>query len=282
MGRGFRAHRIAGAARHRAMTALLLLMPGTPLLFQGQEFGASQPFNYFLDNEDPEQALVVDQGRRREMSQFPSLAEPEVQAVLKAPHDPATFYACKLDWAESGRNREHVLLHQDLLRLRREDAPMRVARRRLGGVDGAVVGPEAFCLRFLDEEGGQDRLLLVNFGYDLELVVMPEPLLAPPEGTDWELLWSSEHPRYGGIGAQHPRPDRVWVLPGHGALLLRPGPAWEGRKGELRKALDKAEEVRARGQGHRRPRGGGEGKGAAVPAGETAGMTRAGKGREEG
>jgi hypothetical protein len=74
--------------------------------------------------------------------------------------------------------------------------------------------------------------------------VMPEPLLAPPTGTDWAVLWSSEHPKYGGIGAQHPRPDRVWVLPGHGALLLRPGPLLMERKTELQKALEKAEALR--------------------------------------
>jgi maltooligosyltrehalose trehalohydrolase len=250
MGRGLRQHHLAGAGRNRAVTALLLLSPGTPLLFQGQEFGASQPFLFFLDNaHDPEQAEAVDKGRRREVSQFLSLAEPEVQAVLRRPDDPETFRACKLDWAEAERNREHVLLHKDLLRLRREDPTLVAARRprdgggRGCGVDGAVLGPDAFCLRFMGP-GDDDRLLLVNLGADLELAVMPEPLLAPPTGTDWAVLWSSEHPKYGGIGAQHPRPDRVWVLPGHGALLLRPGPLLMERKTELQKALEKAEALR--------------------------------------
>jgi maltooligosyltrehalose trehalohydrolase len=250
MGRGFRQHHVAGAGRNRAVTALLLLSPGTPLLFQGQEFGASQPFLFFLDNaHDPDQAEAVDKGRRREASQFLSLAEPELQAVLRRPDDPETFEMCKLDWAEAERHREHVLLHKDLLRLRREDATLVAARRprdgggRGCGVDGAVLGPDAFCLRFTGP-GDDDRLLLVNLGADLELAVMPEPLLAPVAGTDWEVLWSSEHPSYGGIGAQHPRPDRVWVLPGHGALLLKPGPLLMERKTELQKALEKAEALR--------------------------------------
>lgn len=277
MGRGCRAHHIAGPGRHRAVTALLLLMPGTPMLFQGQEFGASQPFYYFLDNQDPEQAKVVDTGRRREVSQFLSLAEPEVQAVLKAPHDPATFYACKLDWQEYERHREHVLLHTDLLRLRREDAAIAAAsREEIGRVDGAVIGPEAFCLRYRGEQDDQERLLLVNLGIDLELSIMPEPLLAPPEGYDWELMWSSEHPKYGGIGAQHPLPDRVWVLPGHGALLLRPGPPSTKRKTELQKALEHAEKVRARAHGHRAPKRVGAAGESAVPAGRAAGLTSAG------
>jgi maltooligosyltrehalose trehalohydrolase len=244
MGRGYRAHHIAGAGRYRAITALMALMPGTPMYFMGQEFGASQPFCYFLDS-DGERADLVDAGRRQEVAQFPSLATPEMQAVLRRPDDPATFAACKLDWAEFDRHREHVALNRDLLRLRREDPTLRAACCARGGVDGAVLGPEAFCLRFFGPDG-DDRLLLVNLGFDLELTIMPEPLLAPPEGADWELLWSSEHPSYGGIGAQAPAPDRPWVLPGRGALLLRPGAPWPGRKSELDKALEMAAEIRAR------------------------------------
>jgi maltooligosyltrehalose trehalohydrolase len=111
-----------------------------------------------------------------------------------------------------------------------------------------VLGPEAFVLRFFGE-AQDDRLLLVNLGTDLELTIMPEPLLAPPEGHDWELLWSSEHPAYGGNGAQHPSPDRAWVLAGRAALLLRPGAPSTRRKSELQKALDKAAEIRGKAEG---------------------------------
>ena len=242
-GRGLRVHQIAGPGRVRAITALLLLGPWTPMLFQGQEFGASQPFYYFAGFEG-ELADQVEQGRRREIGQFPSLATPEIQAVLPRPDDVRTFEACKLDWAEFERNGEAVALHRDLLRLRREDRTL-VAARRPGGVDGAVLGAEAFALRFFGE-AEDDRLLLVNLGTDLELTIMPEPLLAPPEGHDWELLWSSEHPAYGGNGAQHPSPDCAWVLAGRAALLLRPGPPSARRKSELQKALDKAAEIRGR------------------------------------
>lgn len=242
-GRGLRVHQIAGPGRLRALTALLLLGPWTPMLFQGQEFAASQPFFYFAGFEG-ELADQVDQGRKREVSQFPSLATPEIQAVLPRPDDPRTFEACKLDWTERERNREAVALHRDLLRLRRLDRTLAAARRP-GGVDGAVLGPEAFVLRFFGDDA-DDRLLLVNLGADLELTIMPEPLLAPPEGHDWKLQWSSEHPAYGGTGAQHPSPDRAWVLAGRAAMLLQPGPPSPQRRTELQKALDKAAEIRAK------------------------------------
>src|SRR5690606_37332303 len=57
-----RGHALSSPARWRAMTALLLLGPWTPLLFMGQEFAASSPFCYFADHE-PELARLVQKGR---------------------------------------------------------------------------------------------------------------------------------------------------------------------------------------------------------------------------
>ena len=136
MGRGFRLHRTAAPGCLRAVTALLLLGPATPMLFMGQEFAASAPFLYFAGFEG-ELAELVDQGRRKEVSQFPSLGTPELQAVIRRPDDPRTFAACKLDWREAEAHHEALALHRDLLRLRREDEsargvppPRRDRRRR--------------------------------------------------------------------------------------------------------------------------------------------------------
>ncbi len=221
-GRGLRVHALTSPARFRAMTALVLLGPGTPMLFQGQEFAASSPFFYFADHK-PELAALVRKGRTEFMRQFPSVAEPHMLAWLPDPGDPATFERSKLDPAERERNRTVVDLHRDLLRLRREDPAFRA--QRIGGVDGAVLGPEAFVLRFFGEEHGgpDDRLLVVNFGRDLHLNPAPEPLLAPPEGRRWEVLWSSEDPKYGGGGTPPPdTADDNWHLAGHAAVVLRP------------------------------------------------------------
>ena len=54
-----RRQQVAGPARHRALTALLLLHPGTPMLFQGQEYDASSPFFYFADHRPDLAAQVV-------------------------------------------------------------------------------------------------------------------------------------------------------------------------------------------------------------------------------
>jgi maltooligosyltrehalose trehalohydrolase len=200
------------------MTALLLLGPGTPMLFQGQEFCSSAPFLYFADH-NPELARAVSKGRLEFLSQFPSLADPEVQAGIAAPHDPSKFERCRLDFAERERHAWCHALHRDLLRLRREEEAFRAQRK--GGVDGAALTPEALVLRFFDQGG--DRLLLINLGRDLHLVPAPEPLLAPPEGCRWEVLWSSEDPKYGGGGAPPPEDDEEgWRIPGRAAVVLRP------------------------------------------------------------
>jgi maltooligosyltrehalose trehalohydrolase len=215
---GNRCHVFTHAGTFRAMTALMLLMPGTPLLFQGQEFAASAPFLFFADQKK-ELADIIRRGRAEFLSQFPRIATPEVQSRLPDPTDPAAFKRSKLDFSERRTHAREYSLHRDLLRLRREDRVFRAQRK--GGVDGAVLGREAFTLRFFGE-GGDDRLVLLNLGQDLLLSPAPEPLLAPPENRRWEILWSSEDPRYGGGGTPPVESSRGWSIPGHSAVVLRP------------------------------------------------------------
>ncbi len=216
---GLRLHQLTSPGRYRAMTALMLLAPSTPMLFQGEEFSASSPFLYFADH-DPELARLVERGRAEFVAQFPAVADPEIQARLPDPSDPATFERCKLDLSERWRHPEAYSLHRDLLRLRREDAVFRA--QRPGSVDGAVLGPEALALRFFGP-GGDDRLLLVNLGRDLPLTPAPEPLLAPPSGRGWGLLWSSEDPRYGGLGTPALQTGEGWRVLGQAAVVLKAG-----------------------------------------------------------
>jgi maltooligosyltrehalose trehalohydrolase len=219
--RGLRVHRLTSPGRARAMTALMLLTHATPMLFQGQEFWASTPFLYFADHK-PDVAELVRKGRHEFVAQFPSVASPAMRERLADPKARETFEASKLDWSEFERHHEAVALHRDLLRLRREDAVF--AQQRRGANDGAVHGPEAFLLRFFGE-GGNDRLLLVNLGRDLVRRSIPDPLVAPPKGREWGLLWSSEDPAYGGGGTPEIETKERWRLPGHATVVLAAAPA---------------------------------------------------------
>jgi maltooligosyltrehalose trehalohydrolase len=215
---GIRCHQLTDPGRFRAMTALLLLAPATPMLFQGQEFGASNPFLFFADHE-PALAETVLAGRATFLAQFRSLATPGMSEVFADPSDPATFERCKLDHSERETHAPIFSLHRDLLRLRREEPVFRAQRKN--GVDGAVLAEEAFLLRFFGE-AQDDRLLLINFGTDLHLDPAPEPLLAPPADCEWTVLWSSENPKYGGAGTAPLDTEENWQIPGRAAVVLKP------------------------------------------------------------
>lgn len=213
--RGYRTHLLTSPGRHRALTALLLLGPETPMLFMGQEFGASNSFLYFADHEE-ELAQLVSHGRREFMHQFPRIKSLEHVPVLCDPSDTKTFTQCKLNWNERAQNEALLELHRDLIRIRREDAV--IARQDRFAIQGSVIGPEAFALRWFGGDG-DDRLALFNLGRDVDCHPIADPMLAAPFGRKWEMVWSSEDAKYGGMGT--PQFDnKNWYVPGHAAVLL--------------------------------------------------------------
>ena len=216
---GRRARFETSPGRFRAMSALLLLGPWTPLLFQGQEFGSSKPFLFFSEVGDEKLREAIRKGRFRFLAQFPSLATRHAQKNLPIPSDQTSFTQCKLDFSEREKNKHLYDLHIDLLRLRREDP--RFGKQEPGGVDGAVLGAKSFALRYF-ADGNDDRLLLVNLDQTQLLEPMPEPLLAPPPGFEWTTLWSSDSERYGGPGTVPVAAQNdCWTLPTESAIALK-------------------------------------------------------------
>jgi maltooligosyltrehalose trehalohydrolase len=218
---GLRLPSLTSPGRHRAITALTLLAPGTPMLFQGQEFSASAPFHYFADHE-PELAALVEKGRSEFLRQFTSARDEKTRTLQPPPHALETFESSKLDLGERLTHRAAYDLHKDLLRLRREDPVF--AAQRSDWLHGAVVGPEAFALRYATGTG-DDRLLLVNLGADLDLAEVAEPLLAPLPERPWRILFSTEDPRYGGAGTPPLECESRFELLGPSALVLAPAEA---------------------------------------------------------
>jgi maltooligosyltrehalose trehalohydrolase len=188
------------------------------MLFQGQEFAASSPFFYFADHKD-ELARLIAKGRAQFLSQFRVLATPEMLSRLPDPGDPMTFVRSKLDLSERQGHGEEYALHRDLLRMRKEDS---VFRKQQGqrALEGAVLGLEAFVVRFFGDIESDDRLLIVNLGRDLNLDPAPEPLLAPPENRGWIVDWTSEDPRYGGWGTPPVETADNWYIQGEAAVVL--------------------------------------------------------------
>lgn len=113
---GERIAHLVGPGRAKIAAALVLTAPFVPLIFQGEEFAASAPFQYFTDYEDPEMGRAVSEGRKKEFAAFGW--DPE---RIPDPQAESTFCACRLDWTEVDRPPHSSLLqwYKALIRLRR-------------------------------------------------------------------------------------------------------------------------------------------------------------------
>ncbi|MBT9332891.1 malto-oligosyltrehalose trehalohydrolase [Paracidobacterium acidisoli] len=120
--KGERLIHLTSAGRAKIAAALVLASPFVPMLFQGEEWGASSPFQYFTDHEDRELGRLVSEGRKKEFAAFGWSPE-----EIPDPQDEATFERSKLQWAERERPPHAELLqwHRDLIAFRRSMPELR-------------------------------------------------------------------------------------------------------------------------------------------------------------
>ncbi len=119
---GERLNHQVDAATYRAATALLLTGPATPLLFMGQEWGASSPFRFFTDHH-PELGLKVKRGRQREFKEFSAFSDPRQRRRIPDPQASETFLISRLNWDDLDRpeHTELLRLYRRLLTLRQRE-----------------------------------------------------------------------------------------------------------------------------------------------------------------
>jgi len=113
---GDRIAQTVGTPRAKIAAALVLLGPFVPMLFQGEEWAASSPFQYFANHDDPEMARAVSEGRKSEFAAFGWNPE-----QIPDPEKRETFERSKLRWdeAEQGFHARMRSWYRDLIRLRR-------------------------------------------------------------------------------------------------------------------------------------------------------------------
>lgn len=154
-----------------AKFALVACSPFTPMLFQGEEWGASTPFAFFASHTDP---AVAEGTRKGRLSEFAAMGwDPE---TIADPMDPDTFRRSKLNWSERTREPHAPILqaYQQLLRLRRQQAEL--SNPRLDEVTVDLLGDQGIAMH-----RGTLRVL-INLS--------DEPLRAvAPAGSS--LLWSN-------------------------------------------------------------------------------------------
>jgi maltooligosyltrehalose trehalohydrolase len=114
-------------ALHAAL-AVLLLAPSPPLIFMGEEWGASTPFLYFSDFEG-DLARAVREGRRREFARFKQFSDEGAREQIPDPGAVETFERTKLRWSERTEfsHRRWLWTYGTLLELRRLEIAPRVA-----------------------------------------------------------------------------------------------------------------------------------------------------------
>jgi maltooligosyltrehalose trehalohydrolase len=202
----------------RAMSALLVLGPWTPLIFQGQESGSSRPFRYFCDHTAKLQTAVLE-GRRLFLSQFGRMTANPANTVSLEALGRDGFEASRLIHEAESRRAMVSRLYRDLLALRKGDPSLGNHSTRL---TGATLGDRAMLLRYLGNTRDADRLLVVNLGADMNLASLAQPLVAPPAGHHWSVMWCSEDPQYGGSGAAASAPPARLIATGHAATIFQP------------------------------------------------------------
>lgn len=151
-------------------SSLLLFLPMTPLLFMGQEWACSTPFQYFTDHE-AELGETIARGRREEFKGFRAFQDEAARAAIPHPQAPETFHGSKLDWSEREKPSHQAVLalYTELLRLRREDPVLRETGR-----EALRVAQLGELLEVRRSAAREERIWLGNFGNAPCAVQLPE------------------------------------------------------------------------------------------------------------
>ena len=196
---GDRIGSIAAPEAVRAIAAVYLLLPQIPMIFMGEEFGASQPFPFFCDF-DGDLAEAVRNGRRQEFARFPAFQDPALREKIPDPQADATFAAAKLDWAvlQDPPFSETLAWYRRILDVRRRIVVPLLDHIPRGG-QYRVLGPQAVAVAWSCDDGRR---------LHLAANLSPHRVAAEPAGGQsfwhegdalagaslgpWAVRWSSE------------------------------------------------------------------------------------------
>jgi len=192
---GERLNHFISPETYRAASALLCLIPYTPLLFMGQEWGATTPFLYFTDHQ-PELGRLVVEGRRRDLQKYRIFEEQLASPHFPSPQAPDTYEQSKLRWEETGSEGHGACLrlYRELLRLRRKHAAFRPrdrANTRVEELASGVLGIRA-------QGDGEDWLLLCDLRGRHHGNLRDEPFCALDLPRHWQAVLSSNAAEFGG------------------------------------------------------------------------------------
>ena len=172
--------------RQKLVAGTVLLSPFLPLLFMGEEYGETAPFQYFVSHGDPALIETIRRGRQEEFAAFGWAGE------VPDPQDEATFERSLIDIGLRHQG-PHALLYSFyrlLIALRKTHPILGVARRLACTVTRAAEAPVLLLAR---KAGGCRSLCILNFGTAPVAVELPGP-------SAWEVLLDSSGSEWGGPG----------------------------------------------------------------------------------
>ena len=217
---GERLHHSIDEASWRAVSVLLLMVPMTPLLFMGQEWAASTPFQYFTDLE-PGLGRLVTEGRRREFAAFPEFSSADAPLRIPDPQAESTFLNSRLRWQEQsiGTHRRSLALYRALLALRLDHAVL------AGGetTSGAAEAPDADSLVLARGADHETIWIVARFrsSGSVDLGAAAEALGIELDAGRLELLLDTEHAEFAGEPAAIDYDGTIVRFQRPGAIILR-------------------------------------------------------------
>ena len=192
---GERTSRLLETGALKAVAALTLLSPFVPLLFQGEEWGASTPFLYFTDHQDAELGRLVAEGRSKEFSAF------RWRGAVPNPQDLSTFERSKLDWSELAMPRHAELFewYRLLIRLKK-DRPETPRESKVDAARSQVNFDEA-----------AEWLTFVHNGVLVALNWRDRAQAVPMPRGEWKLLMRSDSREALQVAAMPPRATFIYI-----------------------------------------------------------------------
>lgn len=187
-------------AAYRAASALLCLVPQTPMLFMGQEWNASTPFQFFTDH-SAELGKKITAGRRREFQHFAAFRDPALLQTIPDPQAASTFQNSKLRWEEIEKE-EHagvLALYREFLQMRRRT---RFFQKRDKSEERVAILEDAIVVLLFGPKNHPELAVLVDLVGGHAFSDFEQSLVRLTNGRSWRTVLSSNEPRFGGGHSQ--------------------------------------------------------------------------------
>jgi maltooligosyltrehalose trehalohydrolase len=186
----------------RAASTVLLTVPMTPLIFMGQEWSASTPFQFFTDLE-PGLGRCVTDGRRREFAEFPEFSSDDARSTIPDPQAASTFEASRLRWEERNVAPHSLVLnlYRALMKLRGTHPALAASSACHG--DAAAVDEDTLAMR--RAEGDDVFWIVARFRTGGAVDISRLTGARGDSVTSWQVVLTTEDPLF----APDPRPATI-------------------------------------------------------------------------